>query len=498
MFRLLFVFSYLIFVLGSFGNSQSKATNKTTVTGTKDNSCERQAVCCKDGKDGKDGLNGRDGRDGLNGNNGRDGQNGKDGRDGRDGKPGTKGEKGKPGITKEILINNVTQKGEKGEQGAPGPKGMPGTCDTQSSSGSSGCSMGFHFFEKLQDLPSRGAASVKHHTIAGNLYLAISNHYGDVKKRKTGSAIYKMNTLTDKFALYQTLPTRGSSGLEFFSIAGKHFLATTNHYDGTYQLDSVIYQWNGKSFVDFQRIRTSGATKVCFIDIEGEKYLVVTNSYDGSTHSIKSVVYQWKNSKFDKFQEVATEGAFGCTAFKIDKEAFVAFANYYNAQQKYSVQSTVFKWSGGHFVRLQSLQSYGARDVKSFNINGHTFLAFANFYSGSSYNIDSFIYKWNGNNFVLFQSFPTRGGMTIHPFVISGQTYLGVANHHDSSQKYNTQSVVYQASGARFIKYQEFPTHGAHGMTSFEYKGHTYLAVANYYNSQSRRYNINSALYKWM
>ena len=48
----------------------------------------------------------------------------------------------------------------------------------------------------------------------------------------------------------------------------------------------------------------------------------------------------------------------------------------------------------------------------------------------------------------------------------------------------------------QFIKYQEIPTHGAFGMTSFEYKGHTYLAVANYYNGQ--KYNVNSALYKWV
>ena len=133
--------------------------------------------------------------------------------------------------------------------------------------------------------------------------------------------------------------------------------------------------------------------------------------------------------------------------------------------------------------------------MKSFNINGHTFLAFANLYSGSSYNTNLFIYKWNGIKFVLFQSIPTRGGMTIHPFVISGQTYLGVGNHLDTSTRYNTKSVVYQASGARFTIYQEIPTHGAHGITSFEYKGHTNLAVANCHNNQKR--NINSAVYKW-
>ena len=180
----------------------------------------------------------------------------------------------------------------------------------------------------------------------------------------------------------------------------------------------------------------------------------------------------------------------------INGDTFIAFANYYNSQHKYSVQSTVFKWSGGHFVKLQSLQTYGAHDVKPFIVNGHTFLAFANHYSGSKYNTDSFIYKWTGKKFVLFQSILTRGAIAWCPSVICGQTYLGMANHHGDGQERNSKSVVYQASGAQFIKYQEIPTHGAHGMTSFEYKGHTYLAVANYYNGQ--KHNINSALYKWV
>ena len=45
----------------------------------------------------------------------------------------------------------------------------------------------------------------------------------------------------------------------------------------------------------------------------------------------------------------------------INRETFIAFANHYNSQHKRAVQSTVFKWSGGHFVKLQSLQTYGAR-----------------------------------------------------------------------------------------------------------------------------------------
>ena len=337
---------------------------------------------------------------------------------------------------------------------------------------------------------------MEHFTIDGSLFLAFANYHGDIRKYKTGSMIYKMNESTGKFIIYQTLQTRGAYGLDYFSIADKHFLAVANHYDGTYLLDSVIYQWNGKLFVALQSISTKGAGHFAFFMINGENYLAVANYHNGRTRSIKSVIYKWSSGKFTKFQEIPTEGALGCTEFVINNDTFIAFANHYNSQRKYSVQSTVFKWSGGHFLKLQSLQTYGAFDVKSFNINGHTFLVFANYYSGSSRNTNSFIYKWDGNTFALFQSISTRRALAWHPFVISGQTYLGVANHYDSSQKHNTQSVVYQASGARFIKYQEIPTHGAHGMTSFEYKGHIYLAVANYYNT--RKHNINSALYKWV
>ena len=337
---------------------------------------------------------------------------------------------------------------------------------------------------------------MEHFIIDGSLFLAFANYHGDINKYKTISMIYKMDESTERFTLYQTLQIRGAYGLEYFSIANKHFLAVANHYDGTYQLDLVIYQWNGKMFVVFQKISTKGASHFTYFALNGAEYLAVADHYDMSIYSTKSVIYKWSSGKFNKFQEIATEGAMGCTAFVINNDTFIAFANYYNSQQKQSVQSTVFKWSGGHFVKLQSLQTYGAYDVKSFIINGHTFVAFANYYSGSNHNIDSFIYKWNGGRFALFQSIPTRGALVMHPFVISGQTYLGVANYYDSSQKQNTQSVVYQASGARFIKYQEFPTHGAFGMTSFEYKGHTYLAVANHHNSQKR--NINSALYKWV
>ena len=196
---------------------------------------------------------------------------------------------------------------------------------------------------------------MEHFTIDGSLFLAFANYHGDIKKRKTSSMIYKMDGSTGKFTLYQTLQTKGAYGLEYFLSSDKHFLAVASHWDGTHRLDSVIYQWNGKLFVVFQKIATKGAVHFTFFKINGENYLAVANHHDGSTHFIKSVIYKWRSGKFNKFQEIPTEGAMGCEAFETNNDTFVAFANSYNSQQKYSVQSTVFKWSGGHFVKLQSL-----------------------------------------------------------------------------------------------------------------------------------------------
>ena len=319
------------------------------------------------------------------------------------------------------------------------------------------CSIGFHFFEKVQELPTRGAVDVEHFTIDGSLFLAFANHHGDIKKHKTGSMIYKMDNSTGRLSLYQTLQTIGAYDLEYFSIANKHFLAVANYYDGTHRLDSTVYQWNGKLFVDFQKLSTNRASHFTYFKMLGERYLAVANNHDGSTYSIKSVIYKWSSGKFNRFQDIPTEGAFGCTAFVINGDTFIAFANRYNSQHKHSVQSTVFKWSGAHFVKQQSLQTYRARNVKSFNVNGHTFLAFANQYSGSKCNTDSFIYKWNGNTFVLFQSIPTQGASAWCPFVINGLTYLGVANHFGDSQKYNTQSVVYQGLEQGSSSTKRFP-----------------------------------------
>ena len=343
-----------------------------------------------------------------------------------------------------------------------------------------------HHFEKYQGLTTSGAKAVEQFSIDGSLFLAFANARGDNERYDTDSFIYKMNDPTAQFSFYQTIDTTQARNIEYFTITDKHYLAVANH-EGIYnRINSVIYEWNGTQFVVFQNISTNGATSFKFFKILKELFLAVTHMT-----SLKSIIYKWNNNQFEKFQEIGTEKAMASTVFAINNKTFIAFANFYSSQHRNTVQSTLFKWTGGSFVKVQSLQTYGAWDVKSFTINGSTFLAFANSYNDGNSTLDSFIYKWNGSHFVLFQSIPTRGAMALQLFVMCNQTFLGVAN-------YWGKPVVYQASGERFIKYHELREArdwGTYDMTSFEYNGNTYIATATYYNGFG--FNLKSTLFKW-
>ena len=325
-------------------------------------------------------------------------------------------------------------------------------------------------FEDYQELQTNYPGAVEQFTIHGSLFLAFAS------KWKGRSHIYQLNNLTGKFALHQTIFRSHATNLHHFMIADKHYLGVTHQLDSK----SVIYQWNGTQFVSFQNILLRNANEFHFFTILPERFLAVT------TNNNVTSIYKWKDKQFEKFQDIASsEEASGVTTFVINNETFIAIANHRSSKYGHAVPSSVYKWSANSFLKTQSLQTYGAFDVKSFSISGDIFLAFANEYNISK-PFDSFIYKWNGTMFTLFQSIPTlrkRGKYSWHAFEMCGETYLGVTN-------YNRNSVVYRFSGSQFIEYQLLGTKLAADLTSFEYKDQTYLVVANHAG--------NSTVYKWV
>ena len=329
----------------------------------------------------------------------------------------------------------------------------------------------FHL-EKYQDLPTRQAYAVEHFNINGSLFLSFANFQSNTADNyNTDSFIYKFNDSSGKFFLYQTIGTNGGLDVKYFTISGEHYLAVANSFNGTTtRLNSVLYRWNGTLFVAFQNIATKGANSFDFFEIAKEPFLAISSYHDLS-------IYKWKTNMFAKFQEIETGIGRKSAAFVINNESYIAFA----INAPYSV---VYKWSGKKFFHLQNLP--GAKDVKPFYVNDHAFLvlAFFGLRKGSS------IYKWDGIQFVIFQPIPARGTRGLNPFVICGQTFLAVANQS------NAIFALYWLSQGKFTRYREISTVWASDMTSFQYRGHTYLAVASSgnYNQQ----NIKSTVYKWI
>ena len=289
---------------------------------------------------------------------------------------------------------------------------------------------------------------------------------------KVGSGIYKLNESAGNFTLHQTINTTGAYDIEYFMIADKHYIAIANRMDGSiFNLNSFVFQWNGHSFELCQNISTSGATSFNFFKIHSELFLAVTNSDDGSSSRINSSIYKWEDNKFEELQEIRTHGALASTVLTIHNETFIVFANWYNSDSSRS--SHLMKWSGKKFVdpEFPQIFDYHIWDLKSFTIKDTIFLAFATKFAGIV------IYKWNGEKFVnVNQTFSKpRSVSTLHTFTMCGQTFLCAAEYdHDVL-------VLYVHSESEFMsRYQELPqNNGPKHVKSFEYKGHTYLAVAN-------------------
>ena len=157
-----------------------------------------------------------------------------------------------------------------------------------------GCSSDLHQFEKYQDLPTKGAADVEHFAIDGSLFLAFANFRDDSDGFSTKSFIYKLNDSTAKFSLYQTIDTIGAYVFEYFTVADKHYLAVANFKSekGKWNLESVIYQWNGQQFDVLQNISTNGATKQrkmrknCFLPLRIIVMAIRSVSSQSSTNGV--------------------------------------------------------------------------------------------------------------------------------------------------------------------------------------------------------------------
>ncbi|XP_027052515.1 thrombospondin-type laminin G domain and EAR repeat-containing protein-like [Pocillopora damicornis] len=423
------------------------------------------------------GCHGRDGRDG------RDGLSGRDGVKGDQGDQGTTGQKGEPGVCDVQELEAIKSKLEKLTQEL-------GTLRNQSKQltrpdKETKCRQGLHFFEKFKEIPTTGVSDVKSFWIGNDQFLVFASYYGDNAGHEAESLVFEIKN--GQFIKNQTLAARGGYYIEHFMIDKEHYMAIANREDSVtgWKLNSIIYKWSRHRFEVFQMFPTNGGSGFKFFTIDGDHYLAVAEFHDRSTYSVDSSLYKWKRGRFEKYQNFPTHGGVACDSIVIANDTYLVFANQRSPQGNHDAESTVYKWSGGHFLKFQTMKARGSFSTKFFQVGDHVFLGFA-----SSRSTKSPLFKWDGSKFTLFQDIPTRFAMELCLFEVNGDVFLAVANYNEGK------SFVYKASGAQFTHYQDLETQGARGVHAFVHEGEKYLVFANYW--KNKKYNIDSFVYKFV
>ncbi|XP_078676138.1 uncharacterized protein LOC144913374 [Branchiostoma floridae x Branchiostoma belcheri] len=143
-----------------------------------------------------------------------------------------------------------------------------------------------------------------------------------------------------------------------------------------------------------------------------------------------------------------------------------------------------------HFVKAQSFPLHAARSFHSFDMEGETWLAAANFRDDSGFCVPSPLYNWdvNTSQFVPTGSKVTNGARLWHYFNITDRDnsdhFLVIANQALQSCPEGLSANVsqlfkYDVRMKTFTPYQNLTTHGAKDFVSFRLGTDTYLAVAN-------------------
>ncbi len=321
-------------------------------------------------------------------------------------------------------------------------------------------------FVEVQTLDTAGAQDIEFFRMDDDRYLAVANGQGD-RTYDVNVVVYKWDG--DAFVEVQSIPSHGAADGEFFTMGDDRFLAIANmRDDATYAVESKLYRWDGSRFVAFQSLETSGAADCEFFTIGEDRYLAIANSRTDATAATNSVVYRWNGTAFRLFQLLPTYGARDCEFFTIGDQSFLAIA---------SVNSEIYRWDGTRFVGFQAVATQGAADVESFTMGENSYLAIANGGDGS-HAADSRVYKWDGAGFAVYQILPTQGAADCEFFTVGDDSFLAVANSR-SDATVEVDSTVYKWNGTRFVEALSIPTKGANDLAFFTIDDLSFLAAAN-------------------
>jgi hypothetical protein len=330
-------------------------------------------------------------------------------------------------------------------------------------------------------IPTSGARGVTPFTVDGESYLAIPQLAMDAEGTPPGmnggdsdTDLLVLRREPDGWAEHQRIAAPGGEDAEVFTIGEDVILAVASIRNGKgpyeYAVDSVIHRREGEKFVPYQSIGTYAAKQWRHFAIGERHFLALAQGVNvHPEHNRPSVIFEWDGSRFVEFQDIASQWAYNWHFLELDGEIFLAHAD--NV-----VASLLYRWDGHRFVEYQKLMATGGRAFASFTVDGRTYLACA-VLTGNS-----LVYQWDGTNFVVYQVLEGTGGREFAVIGRGTDLYLVRVNFIRGTREQpetGLESQIYHWDGERLVDVEHFPTSGGTDAAVFVDDGELLVAVSN-------------------
>lgn len=357
---------------------------------------------------------------------------------------------------------------------------------------------------ELQRIPTSGARAVEPFFVDGNDLLAIPQLALDVPGTHAGMNVGDSDTevlllrwVDGRYHPFSTLPGPGGEDAEFFAIGDRSFLAVASIRSGAgpydYTTGSQIFEWSDAGFVEFQAVPSLAAKQWRHWTVEGRHFLGLAQGIDLphiEDPNRDSVIFEWDGDRFVEFQTVPSTWGYNWHPFVADGAHLLAHADHTGPSRLYrwdgnryvelqtlldrggrafadftaagthhllvagiDSQPVLMAWRAGRFETVQSLEGLGARELLVVEHGGRLLVIRVNFIHGSPADPDpvltSQVYEWQDGELRVVAEFPTSGGTDVAVVTADPERddlRFVVSNSLSSGIRFATDTVLYALS----------------------------------------------------
>ena len=262
-------------------------------------------------------------------------------------------------------------------------------------------------------VPAPGGEDAEFFTIGDRSFLAVASI-------RTGAGPYQFATMSTifewrghGFAPFQEVPTFAAKQWRHWHIDGRHFLGLAQGVvfpsghaapDQGQNRDSVVYEWDGEKFAEFQRVPSRWAYNWHAFAAGGEFFVA------HAEHAGPSVLYRWDGTRLAPHQTLAAESGRAFATFDDGNENYLVVACI-------AAPTRLLRLTGTEFTEVQVLDGLGARELAVARCGGRTLLIRVNFILGTPADprpsLESQVYEWHPDGLREVATFPTCGGTDV-------------------------------------------------------------------------------------